>query len=58
MTADAAKLLGMETSLGAVAAGKAADIIAVPGNPLEDILVLRETAFVMKAGRVFRDDRP
>lgn len=36
--------------------GLAADIIALPRNPLEDILVLKEVAFVMKDGRVVKHD--
>jgi imidazolonepropionase-like amidohydrolase len=34
--------------------GKSADIIAVSGNPLEDISILEEVDFVMKAGKVYK----
>jgi imidazolonepropionase-like amidohydrolase len=56
MTSDAARLLEMEDTRGAIREGMAADIIAVPGNPLDDILVLRKVAFVMKGGRVFKNE--
>jgi imidazolonepropionase-like amidohydrolase len=54
MTTNAARLLGVEGERGAVRAGLAADIIAVPGDPLADITALRRVAFVMKDGRVVR----
>jgi imidazolonepropionase-like amidohydrolase len=47
-----AVLLGLDDRLGTIAAGKLADIIAVPGNPLEDIHVLERPTFVMKGGVV------
>ena len=52
-TVNAAKLLGEEESLGTIEAGKSADLIAVSGNPLEDISELTDVDFVMKAGTVF-----
>jgi imidazolonepropionase-like amidohydrolase len=55
MTIDAARLLAIDDSHGAIRAGKTADIIAVPGNPLDDILALRDVAFVMKGGNVVKD---
>ena len=55
-TANGAELLE-RADLGAIAEGKAADIIAVPRDPLADIGVLHEVDLVMKDGRVFRDDR-
>ena len=51
-TVNAAKLLGEEESLGTIEAGKFADLIAVSGNPLEDISELTDVDFVMKAGTV------
>jgi imidazolonepropionase-like amidohydrolase len=57
MTTNAAKLLRIEKMRGAVAAGFAADLIATPGNPLEDIQALRRVMFVMKDGKVIRHDR-
>jgi imidazolonepropionase-like amidohydrolase len=49
-----AQLLGWEGKIGALKAGYFADIIAVPGNPLQDITVLQRVAFVMKGGTVYR----
>ena len=51
-TVNTAKLLGEEESLGTLEAGKYADLIAVSGNPLEDISELTDVDFVMKAGTV------
>jgi imidazolonepropionase-like amidohydrolase len=55
-TLNAAALLGLEAELGAVEAGMAADLTAVPGNPLDDIGAMERLAFVMKDGRVVRND--
>jgi imidazolonepropionase-like amidohydrolase len=52
-TTVAASLLGVDDR-GALAAGKLADIIAVPGNPLDDIKVMERVAFVMKDGVVVK----
>lgn len=48
--------LGLGTTLGALAAGYEADIIAIDGNPLTDITAVRRVSFVMKGGRVVKDD--
>lgn len=53
-TVSAAELLGMKDSLGAVEAGKFADIVAVPGDPLKDVTVMENVNFVMKGGVVIR----
>jgi len=53
-TVEAAKLLGEYEQLGSLTEGKLADIIAVNGNPVEDITILEEVDFVMKSGRVYR----
>lgn len=53
-TITAAEVLGEEKNLGRIAPNYAADIIAVAGNPLEDISILTEVDFVMKAGKVHR----
>ncbi len=51
---NGAKLLGWDGEIGQLKAGFRADIIAVPGNPLEDISVTTRVAFVMKDGVVVR----
>ncbi len=53
-TLNAAKLLGWQGRIGALKAGYFADIVAVPGNPMEDIAVLQKVSFVMKGGVVYR----
>lgn len=52
-TVHAADLLGVEDR-GAIAPGLLADLVAVPGNPLEDIRVMEDVRFVMKGGEVFK----
>ena len=56
MTTNAAKLMGMEKERGAIAVGYAADIVATPENPLQSIDTVRHVNFVMKGGRVIRND--
>jgi imidazolonepropionase-like amidohydrolase len=53
-TLDAAKLLDLETQIGEIKTGKIADIIAVSGNPLDDVANLERVSFVMKSGVVFK----
>jgi imidazolonepropionase-like amidohydrolase len=53
-TRSAAELLGQSERLGSIAAGKLADIIAVPGDPLTDPAEFGRVHFVMKDGRVFK----
>ncbi|GHG59495.1 Xaa-Pro dipeptidase [Alishewanella longhuensis] len=53
-TIEGAKLLGVEQELGSIRAGKIADIIAVPGDPLQDIHLMGQVNFVMKAGKVYK----
>jgi len=55
-TTHAAQLLKHEKDFGSVAAGKYADIIAVPGDPLADITQMQHVSFVMKAGVVYKRD--
>jgi imidazolonepropionase-like amidohydrolase len=52
-TISAAALLGMSESIGSVTRGTMADLIAVEGNPLEDVRTLQHVLFVMKAGRTY-----
>jgi imidazolonepropionase-like amidohydrolase len=51
-----AEILGLEDRVGSVTAGKFADLVAVSGNPLTSIAVMRDVRFVMKGGAVFKDD--
>ena len=53
-TRNAADLLGMSDQIGTIEAGKLADIVAVPGNPLNDITAMERVGFVMKDGQVYR----
>lgn len=53
-TTHAAELLKKSKDLGSIAAGKYADIIAVHGDPLQDIAIMQKVDFVMKAGTVYR----
>jgi len=55
-TLNAATLLHHEKDLGSLTAGHYADIIAVAGDPLADVSVLRSISFVMKAGTVYKVD--
>ena len=57
-TINAADLLDHKTKVGSIAKGKYADIIAVYGNPLEDISILERVRFVMKDGVIYKDVRP
>jgi imidazolonepropionase-like amidohydrolase len=51
-TVNAADLLGVSAEVGTIEVGKAADIVAVSGDPLKDVTVLKRVNFVMKAGIV------
>ena len=53
-TLNGAKLLGWQDQLGALKPGYLADVVAVPGNPLDDISALEKVSFVMKAGVICR----
>ena len=53
-TLNGARLLGWGRDIGTLKAGYLADVIAVPGNPLEDVAVLKKVAFVMKGGVIYK----
>ncbi len=55
-TLASATLLGLEQQLGTLEPGKLADIVAVPGDVLADVTATERVLFVMKAGRIYRDD--
>lgn len=53
-TINAAQLLRHDKDLGTVAAGKLADVVAVPGDPIDDISLMKRVTFVMKEGVVYK----
>jgi imidazolonepropionase-like amidohydrolase len=53
-TINGAKLLGWQDQIGELKPGYTADIVAVPGNPLDDITALQKVSFVMKNGVIYR----
>jgi len=53
-TIEGARLLGVADELGSIKAGKLADIVAVQGDPLQDINLMGNISFVMKAGQIYR----
>jgi imidazolonepropionase-like amidohydrolase len=55
-TIEAAKLLNITASLGSIEPGKLADLVAVRGDPLADISLLKQVSFVMKDGIVYKGD--
>jgi imidazolonepropionase-like amidohydrolase len=56
-TSLGAEAMGLGTRLGAIAAGMQADLIAVQGDPTKDITALRRVMFVMKAGRIYKNEK-
>jgi imidazolonepropionase-like amidohydrolase len=50
--------LGWQDRIGSIDKGKYADLIAVSGDPLADITELQRVKFVMKGGKVIRNDMP
>src|ERR1051326_5058329 len=53
-TRNAAQLIDMDAQVGTIETGKLADVVAVPGNPLNDITVMERVSFVMKDGVVVK----
>jgi imidazolonepropionase-like amidohydrolase len=56
-TSMSAESLGLGKQIGTVAAGFQADLVAIEGNPLDDITAVRRVVFVMKGGKVYRFGR-
>ena len=57
LTSLSAESLRMQSSIGAVAAGMHADLVAIDGDPIADITALRRVVFVMKDGHVYKNDK-
>jgi len=57
-TVNAADMLRFSELVGSIKPGAYADIVAVAGNPLTDIKALENTVFVMKGGRVVKQNLP
>lgn len=53
-----AELFGLSDRLGSLESGKIADVIAVPGNPLDDIRQSEKVFFVMKEGVIYKNEKP
>ena len=53
-TVTSAELIQMDDELGQLATGYLADIIAVPGDPSQDITTTQDVRFVMKDGRIYK----
>jgi imidazolonepropionase-like amidohydrolase len=51
-----ARILGIADKLGSIEQGKTADIIAVPNNPLDDISTMENVSFVMKEGKIYKNN--
>ncbi len=54
-TSVSAELLGWQDKIGSIEPGKLADIIAVKGDPIKDIKVLKDVKFVMKDGKIIKN---
>jgi len=57
-TVNASELIGWQDRIGAIEAGKLADLIAVDGDPFSDIKTLERVKFVMKGGKVVKEFIP
>lgn len=53
-TSSAADLIGKSDAIGSIKVGKFADLVAVAGDPLQNISLLENVSFVMKEGRVYK----
>jgi imidazolonepropionase-like amidohydrolase len=56
-TSADADLLGLADKIGTLESGKLADVVAVPGNPLENIRQTEHVIFVMKEGVIYKNER-
>ncbi len=57
-TASGSQLLGLDKTVGTIEAGKQADLVAVPGDVLADVKATERVRFVMKGGKVYKNDTP
>jgi imidazolonepropionase-like amidohydrolase len=57
-TSRAAEALGLQDKVGAVAPGLEADLVAVDGDPQQDVTAVRRVVFVMKGGKIYRNVAP
>jgi imidazolonepropionase-like amidohydrolase len=57
-TSADADLLGLADKIGTLESGKLADVVAVPGNPVENIRLTERVFFVMKEGQIFKNEKP
>lgn len=57
-TIEAAKLLKIDDQLGTIEPGKLADLVAVKGNPIDNISLMKEVSFVMKDGVIYKNESP
>ena len=58
MTLNGSRLLGLDKERGEIKPGLAADIVATPLNPLDDLRTLEHVDFVMQDGKVFKSEQP
>ena len=56
-TSISAEIIGLNDRLGTIEVGKLADVIAVPGDPAQDVTLMRRVNFVMKGGTIYRNDQ-
>jgi imidazolonepropionase-like amidohydrolase len=57
-TSSDADLLGLADKIGSLEKGKLADVVAVPGNPVDNIRQTEHVFFVMKEGVVYKNEKP